>query len=270
MTPFESEMSPSPAYTRPERFRVDYDPALLEEAVLVAASGQPEERKFRRERNPIYEIEDPDEREARFRAFHRDWFLRLGLGDPVEQALNERPTLAESTRCCLVAAAKGKKGESAELFVNPPGDGLDDPERHSIGLMIKPTSFADAETLLLLLRHEFLHIADMLDPDFGYTPSSFLAEDVDIRNTILQERYRAMWDATIDGRLVRMGMAPASRRSQRLVDFARTFPELGEQTEQAFTRFFDGSGYTHSKLVAYAQAPNEIPFGRIEHLATQG
>lgn len=270
MTPLESDICAPPAGGGPERFRVDYDPALLEEAVLVAMSGRPEEQKFRRERNPIYEIEDSDEREAQFRAFHREWFLRLRLGDPIEQALNERPMIAESTRCCLVAAAPGKKNESAELFVSPPGDGLDDSERHSIGLLIKATSFRDAESLLLLLRHEFLHISDMLDPDFGYTPSSFLAEDADIRNTILQERYRAMWDATIDGRLVRMGMAPASRRSRRLVDFARTFPEFGEQTEQAFTRFFDESGHTHPELVAYAHAPGEIPFGRIEHLATQG
>ncbi len=258
MTRHESKRFASPAGRRPDRFRIDYDPALLEEAVLLAVSGRSEERPFRRERNPIYETRDPDRREASFRAFHRDWFLRLGLGNPVEQALNEHPILAESTRCCLVAAAPAKKDESAELFVTPPGQGLDDSERHSIMLMISATSFLNAGSLLLLLRHELLHITDMLDPAFEYTPASFLTEDGDIRNTLFQERYRAMWDATIDGLLVRTGRAPASRRSQRLVDFARTFSEFGERTEQVFAHFFDGSGHTHPKLVAYARAPNEL------------
>ena len=270
MTRHAFERCASPAGYRSDHFRVDFDPALLEEAVLLAVTGRPEERQFRRERDPIYEIQDSDQRDARFRGFHRDWFLGLGLGDPVEQALNERPILAESTRCCLVAAAPGRKDESAELFVSPPGQGLDDSERHSIGLMISATSFLNAESLLLFLRHELLHIADMLDPEFGYTPASLLTEDGDITNTLLQERYRAMWDATIDGRLVRLGMAPASRRSQRLVDFARTFSVFGEQTEQVFALVFDGSGHTHPELVAYARAPKEMLLSRVEHVGAQG
>ena len=270
MTRHESERGASPAGHGPDHFRVDYDPALLEEAVLLAVRERSKERQFRRERDPIYETPDSDAREARFRGFHRDWFLRLGLGNPVEQALNERPILAESTRRCLVAAAPGRKDESAELFVSPPGEGLDDPERHSIGLMIRATSFLNAESLLLLLRHELLHIADMLDPAFEYTPESLLADDGDIRNTQLQERYRAMWDATIDGRLIRMGMAPASRRSQRLADFARTFSAFGERMEEVFSQFFDGSRHTHPELVAYSRAPNEMLFSRGEHAGVQG
>lgn len=270
MTRRESERSTAPEAHAPDRFRVDYAPTLLEEAVLLAIVGRPEERLFRRERDPLYGTQDSDLREARFRSFHREWFLRLGLGDPVEQALNERPILAESTRCCLVAAAPGRKDESAELFVSPPGEGLDDSERHSIGLTIRATSFLDAESLLSLLRHELLHIADMLDPDFGYTPDSLMADDGDVRTTQLQERYRVMWDATIDGRLVREDMAPASRRSQRLADFARTFSPFGERMEQAFEQFFDGSGHTHPELVAYARAPHEMPSSRVEQVGLHG
>ena len=243
---------------RADRFQVHYEPTLVEEVVLLAVAGQPVERDFRRERNPIYEEQDPERREAGFRSFHGIWFARLGLAHPVAQALDERPSLRTSTRCCLVAAAHTRKEETAELFVSPPGQGVDEVGRRSIGLRLRPDSFLNAEFLVALLRHEFLHVADMLDPAFEYAPDSLHVEDETTPTTVLQERYRAMWDATIDGRLVRKEMAPATRRSDRLADFAGAFPMFCERTEEAFIRFFDESPHTHSELVAYAHSPADI------------
>ena len=240
------------------RYRVEYEPALLEEAVLLAVKDRPEETIFRRERDPVYEIRDADRRDVRFGALHRAWFERLGLSRPVQQALAERPVLATETRGCFVARVARQKDESAELFVSPEAGNTRKTEQPSIGILLRPVSFLEGDGLLDLLRHEFLHIVDMLDPAFDYVPAFSRDEDAVIPETAIQERYRALWDASIDGRLVREGLVSPLRRARQFTDFAKTFGILGTQTEEAFSYLFDRSGHTHPQLVAFARAPRKM------------
>jgi len=235
-------------------FRIDYEARLVEEAVLSFMAHHADYPHFRRELDQLYGIEDMEHRDAGFRTFHSSWFLQLGLGRAVETALGERPIIARSTRCCLVATAPRRRDECAELFVKSSrrrhADG------HSVGLSLLPTSFRDSERLLAFLRHEFLHIADMLDPAFQYEPSS--VEPDTMHPSLFQERYRALWDTTIDGRLAHEGVREAACRSRRLLEFGQTFQMLGTQTEAAFERLFDHQGHTHPQLRAYALAPETM------------
>ena len=59
--------------------RLTYDPGLVDEAVLLSERTAPRDaaRAFRRERDRVYDIADPDEREAAFQALHLRWFARL-------------------------------------------------------------------------------------------------------------------------------------------------------------------------------------------------
>lgn len=237
---------------------IEYEPALMEEAVLLAVKNRPEEVIFRHERDPIYEISDMERRETRFGALHRAWFERLGLPQPILRALTERPVLSTATRGCFVAKVPRRKDETAELFVSPEYGNEKTGELPSIGIMLRPVSFLDGDVLLDLLRHEFLHIVDMLDPTFHYTPAFSLDEDALVPETAIQERYRALWDASIDGRLVREGLVSPLRRARRFTDFAKTFGILGTQTEEAFSYLFDRSGHTHPQLVAFARAPRKM------------
>jgi hypothetical protein len=72
---------------------------------------------------------------------------------------------------------------------------------------------------------------------------------------LLRERYRVLWDTSIDGRLVRRGWAARACRTLRLWEFCQTFSMLGPQTEAAFARFFHGNAVTHAELVRFACAP---------------
>ncbi|MBI2504079.1 MAG: hypothetical protein HYW07_12705 [Candidatus Latescibacteria bacterium] len=227
-------------------FRVDYDACLVEEAVLRALPGHPEEGEFRQVRDQLYELGDPDERDQAFRTFHGQWFQRLGLCQPLADALGERPILRQQTRRCAVVRARSKKEEGAELFVSSEG--------RSIGVQLRPESLLDSGQLLGLLRHEFLHVADMLDPDFGYEPELHVPEEGMARR-LVQDRYRVLWDALIDGRLTREGRAPAGVRVRRFQDFARAFPMLGPDLERYFARYFDQSGHCHADLVSCARDP---------------
>jgi hypothetical protein len=102
----------------------------------------------------------------------------------------------------------------------------------------------------MLLRHELLHVADMLDPGFGYEPR--MGAGAPLLDHGRQERYRVLWDTYVEGRLVRSGVAPAIVRAERLREFTRAFPALGTRTAAAFERFFDAPRCTHAELVAVA------------------
>lgn len=236
--------------------RVDYDARLVEEAVLRALRRSPDEWTFHRERDGLYDLTDPETQEAAFRNLHAAWFVRLGLDRPIQQALSERPRVAVSVHRCAVTAARSKKDECADLFVSPAEEGGSEVARRAVGIQVRPESLLDSDRLLDLLRHELLHVEDMLDPNFGYEPALPRSEVGPAYDRLLQDRYCALWDATIDGRLLRAGLAPASVRDRRLQDFARAFPMFGERTPVAFSQFFDGVSQTHADLMAFAQDPD--------------
>jgi hypothetical protein len=237
---------------RPE-LPVEYEPQLVEEAVLAAMRGRPEEAEFRAHRDTLYLIGDAEEREMRFRVFHTTWFERLRLGDAIAGAIREQPSIALHTHRCLVAPAPSRREEGAELFVAGGGGGSAGPRR-TIVLRVRPETFTEVERFRALLRHELCHLADMLDPRFGYAPG-LVPLGATLPDPLLRERYRVLWDAAIDGRLQRLGWAPTGVRVERLREFAATFPMLGEQTEEAFERFFGATALTHADLVRFALAP---------------
>lgn len=234
-------------------FRIDYDARLAEEAVLLAMKSHEEYHRFRSHLDRLYEMQDAEERDTQFRAFHTSWFARLKLGQPVKIALNERPIIARSSECCFVIPAQQRREESAELFVRASCPGF--AESCSVGLKLQANSFLNSAHLLPLLRHELLHIADMLDPAFEYDPSISSFENENVHPSLIQERYRVLWDATIDGRLIQEGLLEPSWRARRKKELAQIFPMLGTQTETVFAHFFDSDGHTHAELLAHAVHP---------------
>jgi len=237
-----------------EEFSIEWDPHLVEEAVLFAAEGR-RVHGFRGERNRLYEIHDPEQRDVAFREFHADWFERLDLGKGIWHALQEQPLIPTSTRACIVVHSRGSRDEGAELFVSPAGEGTGETERRSVGIRLDPHRLLDEERLLAFLRHELFHIADMLDPAFAYEPRLPRGELGPSHERLLQDRYRVLWDIYIDGRLVHKNWAPPSVRDRRLQEFARTFPMLADRVEEAFSRFFDTTPLTHEDLVAFTMNP---------------
>jgi hypothetical protein len=158
----------------------------------------------------------------------------------------------------VVTVARSRKQEGADLFVNPNAGPSTGGSRGAVGIQLRPESLLDPEGLLALLRHEFLHLDDMLDPAFAYRPVLPPSEAGPTFDRLLQDRYRALWDATIDGRLVLAGLASSSLRDRRLQDFTRTFPMFGERAPSALDRLFAGGPHTHGDLVAFARHPEDL------------
>lgn len=241
----------------PPPFSIEYEPRLCEEAVLAALRGHPAEAAFRASRDALYATDEPEEREERFRALHAAWFERLRLDRPLVEAIDELPCLATSGCRLLVTMATSGADEGAELFVTA---GPVAP-RGTVVLRLRPGIFAQAERLRALCRHELLHVADLLTPDFAFTPAALRAVAGPLPEALLRERYRVLWNASVDGRLHRLGWASPGARETRLREFGAAFPMLGARLEEAFERFFSGPRATHPALIAFATAPERARGG---------
>ncbi len=244
-------MTPARADARPP---LEYEPWLVEEAVLHAIRGRRLEPEFRRERDRAYAHADVEERDAAFRQLHARWFAALDLDAPLRRALEELPILARETRACRVAAARARTKEGADLYVQQDA-ALAPRQRRVILVRMMPARFSTPESLLELLRHELLHVADMLDPAFGYEPSLQCSGSDPSFQSLIRGRYRVLWKATVAGRLLGLGRAQEDRRAQCWAEFIDTFPLALDAAEAAFSRWFDTPVHTHAEMVAFAHDP---------------
>jgi hypothetical protein len=237
-----------------------YAPDLVEEAVLLAERTVPGDtiRGFRRERNAVYDVEDPERRDAAFREAHLRWFVRLGLHRPVEEAIEERAELAGRVAQVRVLRALRRQEESADLFDRalPDGAGRRQP---LLALRLRPSLLLEVEPLRALLRHELMHVADMLDPAFGYERRLPPSDDGPSADNIVRDRYRVLWDVTIDGRLARAGLAHPNARAARSREFAAAFSMLGGRAGRTFDEWFDRVVPTHQAVATFAITPPGPP-----------
>jgi hypothetical protein len=236
--------------------RVGLHPRLVEEAVRAALRAErghgydPDTLlgAFERAREALYAIEPPEAREAAFDRLHQEWFRRLGLDAPLRLALAEQEAALAPVSRCVALPVAGDRDLTVELFVAAGGG-------RSIAIALRPETLADRDRLLALLRRELLHVADMLDPDFGYEPRLPPQPAGPAQDRLLQERYRVLWDCSVDGRLAATGRLDPAARAARLAEFRRHFAWLGEEEAgRRFAQAFDGPRPQHVDLVALAAA----------------
>lgn len=245
---------------------IHYDPRLIEETVFHAQRDRYLSVELEEARNRIYEVADADERENLFIDLYRSWFVRLRLGRPVEQALQEQAVIIENVENCFIVRATQAKEEGAELFVAQDVE-QNNVEHRTLRVLLRPESLFNTESLTVFLRHELFHIADMLDPTFGYEPTLPKAEGGPTYDTLITSRYRALWDATINGRMLRRGWCDATVREQQFSDFVHAFPMLQDRLEELFSRFFDSEEPKHTDLARFAFDPRQAADSLQRHAA---
>ncbi len=233
--------------------RLELDSRLVEDAVLAALRGRPR-GPYWAKHDALYAVANEEERDQKFAELHRTELEALDLCAPLRAALDEQPLIAEKVRICRVGPAPSARDEGAELFVARRGD-ASEPVDRSILLRLRPQAFCEPQELLAFLRHELQHIADMLDPAFGYDPELPDVEGGPMRLKLALQRYRVLWDTVIDGRLLRLGRALESARALRQRELTRAFPMLGENVERAFTRWFEAAAPTHAEILSFALDP---------------
>lgn len=236
-----------------------YDEDFIEAAVFVCASGRCQDvphplqiSRFHRAREKLYGILDPDERNTAFFKLHLDWFREWGLEKPLLDLLQEFPLLREQLTVLALRQTRGKNDEGAELYVNEAG------QRSAI-LALRPASFQNDATLKNYLRHEFTHLHDMLDPAFGYSPALELPGLNAAQLRLAGERYRLLWDITIDGRLTTAGHTPMATRERHAAAFARSYSFWPEQRRsETFAALWSHTAPRHAEFLAFIADPRGL------------
>jgi hypothetical protein len=230
-----------------------YDDDFVEAAVSTAASGKRpgvpalQIRRFHGARERCYSVPDPDERNAAFFKLHLDWFREWGLEKLLLDLLDEFPLIAPALDTLAFRKARAKKDEAAELYVSPENG-------RSAVVAMRPERFERDEAARHFLRHEFMHLGDMVDPAFGYRPELRGHGLTGSQERIARERYRLLWDITIDGRLGRE-MEQARHRAQ--FDHAFCFwPD--PRREEVFSALWTMRSPRHEALTALAADPREL------------
>ncbi|HEX5223162.1 MAG TPA: hypothetical protein VFZ59_26625 [Verrucomicrobiae bacterium] len=283
-----------------------YDEDFIEASVFLCASGRRKSEqpfaspatkgcsphplqiaRFHREREKLYSILDPDERNTAFFKLHLDWFREWGLEQPLTGMLNEFPLMREQLDVLAVRKTSGKNDAGAELYVNEANQrtgllalrpewiatgsaAFKPPQRETadgIGFVPEPSESrtlkrAEARaplTIMDFLRHEFTHLHDMLNPAFGYSPELALAGLNAAQKRLARERYRLLWDITIDGRLALAGHTPVQTHAQHAEAFARGYSFWPEQQQaEAFDALWRNSNPRHTDFLGLIADPRGL------------
>lgn len=235
-----------------------YDEDLVEAAVLLVASGRGRSiaslqiGRFNREREKLYDIIEPDDRNAAFFRLHLEWFREWGLEKRLTAPLSEFPLLSSSLTLVAFRKACTKDDEGSELYVNQNGT------RTGV-LAMRPERLAGDPNILLFLRHEFAHLHDMVDPVFDYRPELAGAGLSLGSQRLARERYQLLWDVSIDGRLSRAGHETIASREQRWLTFTSAFQFWPEHTQQEiFESLWTNPTPSHQHLEKLVCDPRQL------------
>ena len=238
-----------------------YDEDFVEEAVRLCAVGRREGiaslhiARFNRAREKLYEILEPDERNAAFFVLHLEWFREWGLEGLLTEALKEFPLLPKSLHILAFRKSRGKNDEGAELYVNETGN-------RSGVVAMRPERFAQESQLKTFLRHELTHLHDMVEPAFGYLPELPTFGTSVNKERLARERYRLLWDVSIDGRQVRAGRNAPATKDQRWSEFTTVFgfwPEVRQR--DVFESIWNAPTPTHRMLADLVSDPRQLQTG---------
>ena len=216
--------------------KVYYDPHLVEDAVFLEVCRREEAgdldlyRKYHRLSDKIYETASPADREEEFRRLHQSLFVKLGFEGVVRKVLEEFPGLDE----VAILKAVADFDEGADLRK---GRGV---------IRLLPRRFLGIPGLKAYLRHELMHLTDMLSPDFGYIPEK--------TSPPVQVRYGLLWDIYIDSRLIGTGRETISDKEGRRREFDEVYRNLPEVERGAiFEALWQRDRLTHKELLDMAQ-----------------
>ena len=237
--------------------KVRYDLDLIEGAVALCAAGHRKEihalqiRHFQFEREGIYSVLDPDERNAAFSNLHLKWFREWNLEKLLKQILNEFAIFSDALQILAFRKARTKNEEAAELYVDPAG------KRNGV-VALRSERFKWDEHLNRFLRHELMHLSDMVHPEFGYARDLLARHQGSSPPHLARERYRLVWAVSIDGRLVRSHRETVATKEQRWLEFDRVYhfwPE--EKRREVFALLWENNSPKHEHLMELAIDPRE-------------
>ena len=242
-----------------------YDDDFVEAAVFLCTSGRRagapplQVWRFHHERERCYAVLDSDERNDAFFNVHLSWFREWELEKLLLDVLDEYPLLVQGVNVLAFRQARSQGDEGAELFVNQESPG----GARSAVVAIRIQQFERDAAVTNFLRHEYMHLSDMVDPAFGYSPFLQTRSPGPAQQRIARERYRLLWDISIDGRLTRADRAAVGMSEQHRAVFDRAYSFWPEDRRQkTFDSLWNDPAPRHEALLSLASDPRELSHAR--------
>jgi hypothetical protein len=241
-----------------------YDPSLVEEAVFWELKRREEcgdlvlITEYHQLADSLYRT-PLEERETGFRMLQWSLFRKLGFERGVEEVVTEFPTLLHAVSELFLGKATTIREEGADLAkINV----------RYMGIKLRPQHFLDIPHLQRFLRHECMHICDLLDPVFGYHFAEHIA-DHPAEEALLRQRYKVLWDLSIESRLTRQGKATLADKEDWYREFATLYVWLlADQKRAIFETLWQTGKFTHKELLELTRNPLSV--GRKRQMDTAG
>lgn len=204
--------------------------------------------EYHKEVDPIYDIDDVIDREEEFDKLYEKFFLNnLGYEKVIKEVFDEFPFLKEKISDIYINMDLMR--EEANLMKKDP----DEPTNlRKIKFKMRPEIFDDKNELRKSIRHELMHVKDMLDDDYGYDTKVPAGLNTTEEN-FLRDRYKILWDIYIDSRLIKEGRETMETKEKRFAWFSGIYRKLtNEQKVVMFDNFWNKEKITHQEILAMA------------------
>ncbi len=221
---------------------VRFDPSLLAEVVLPLL-GKALRTRYHFESDALYEKYLPEHRAEAFAALDTRMFRELPQHDAFAAALRDAGPLP-GVQEVRVTGARGSE-EGADLATTG----------ELAMLRLGPGRLrGDVDGLRAFLLHELSHLVDLLDPGFGYRREDPAPGEMRSWANLVRDRYRVLWNASVDGRLARRGETLPGTGEARRNELRRVFAGLGAAAaERLFEETWNGRLCGHRALLAAAR-----------------
>ena len=109
----------------------------------------------------------------------------------------------------------------------------------------------EAQELDAFLIQEFMHVKDMVDPEFDYE-DAFIPGNPSVKN-LITARFRLLWNIYVDSRLARTGIISTMPREARYREFDNFYRKIPEKQRRGiFEGIWQADKFTHEELLSMA------------------
>ena len=205
-------------------------------------------RAYHEKRDAIYELEE-EKRPKEFKELDNDFFNRLGYDVYVREIFDEYPDIEEVIEEVHVRRATTRQNEGSNVV----------DEGRKVIIRLYPELFIEGKEIRRVLRHELMHVSDMMNSKFEYNVNEEFSPSP-MEERLMRDRYRLFWDISVDGRLVSKGLETTATREERKREFDSFFSKIPDETrELIFSKMWDAEEpMSHDRMVELSKDNNKV------------
>lgn len=242
-----------------KKMEIEYDPSLVGEIINLEIERRDSENndnqlfeEYQKMKEPIYDIEDEDDREDAFEEADREFFDKLSMGGGMEEVLEDFPTLQEQIGFLEIRRAVTREEEEGNISNRE----LETGKKAAI-IRFRPDCFMQPEAFKKVIRHECMHLADILNEDFDYNTKRFAPNPSE--ESFIRDRYRIMWDMYIGSRFEKEGREEEADKSGCYKEFEALYLKVpADQRKAIFEKVWEMENLTHPGILELAKDPYKL------------